>query len=79
MTEQDWHALARVTRDVVPVWIARASRHLRAAPQQHAKHQTLALAKRLDGDNNEAATYAKDELARLRQRGLLEWAPVRKS
>jgi hypothetical protein len=34
---------------------------------------------RIDSDDKEAATYAKEELGRLRKAGLIEWSPKHKA
>jgi hypothetical protein len=78
VSEEDWPALARVARDTVPCWIRRGLEHLRTAPDQHSTHLLLARAMRLDGEDRESANYARDELRRLHQQGILEWAPVKK-
>ena len=74
VTEEDWRVLARIARDTVPPWIARSVEHLCAAPDHHATHLILACVMKLDGDDKEAATYAKDELGRLRKAGLIDWS-----
>jgi hypothetical protein len=73
VTEEDLRVLARIASDTVPPWIARAIEHLCAAPDHHA------CVMKLDGDDKEAATYAKDELVRLRKAGLIDWSPPQKA
>jgi hypothetical protein len=79
VAQEDWQVLARVGRDTVPPWIARAIEHLNAAPDHHGSHLVLARAMRIDSDDKEAATYAKEELGRLRKAGLIEWSPKHKA
>jgi hypothetical protein len=59
-------------------WTARAIEQLNAAPDHHAGHLVLERAMRIDSDDKEAATYAKEELGRLRKEGPSTGAPNRK-
>jgi hypothetical protein len=64
--ETDWLLLARVLRDHIPPWVARAVEYLFAAPDHQAEARTLARVMRLASDH-----YT--QLTGLCQRGLFTW------
>jgi hypothetical protein len=78
VAQDDWAAMARVLRDSIPPWVRRAIEHLRSAPDQQASQLLLTRAMRLDGEDNESANYAKDELGRLAKQSILQWGPIKK-
>jgi len=62
VAQEDWQVLARVGRDTVPPWIARAIEYLNGAPEHHSR---ACHANRLG--RQRGGTYAKEELGRLRK------------
>jgi hypothetical protein len=72
VTGEDWKILARVARDMVPMWITRAIERLRADPDHRIDHLVLARTMRIDSDRHKADIVAKRQLGRLYKAGLID-------
>jgi hypothetical protein len=78
VAQEDWQLLARVARDTVPPWIARAIEHLNAAPDHHASH--LVLARHANRLGRQRGGHLRQRgSGRLRKAGLITWMPSPKA